>query len=283
MNTMSYLSKFFKTNDGVKLHYIEAGKGKPLIMLPGWSQTAEQYKYQIEKLSSSYRVIALDYRGHGDSEKPDYGYRMSRLAVDLHNLLTELELNDVNLLGHSMGCCVIWSYWDLFGGKQLSKLIFVDETPFNAFLQVSLGKEAEQFGILFTLENLFEVVKRIRNDYDESYTRELIGKMFPHDFPKEQIDWIIQQNCKMPRNLAADLLYETNIALDWRDVVKRINIPVLIIGARDSQMPWRSQVWLHEHISDSRLEIFEKEEGGRHFMFIENPEKFNHLVADFIG
>ena len=63
--------------DGTKLSYLEAGAGKTLLMVPGWSQTAEQFKHQLEGLSDKYRVIALDMRGHGDSDKPTFGYRIS--------------------------------------------------------------------------------------------------------------------------------------------------------------------------------------------------------------
>ncbi|WP_342018551.1 alpha/beta fold hydrolase [Methyloceanibacter superfactus] len=47
-------------------------------MIPGWSQTAAQFKHQLEGLGDRYHVIALDMRGHGDSDKPSHGYRISR-------------------------------------------------------------------------------------------------------------------------------------------------------------------------------------------------------------
>jgi pimeloyl-ACP methyl ester carboxylesterase len=55
------------TNDGVTLRYEEAGSGKPLVCIPGWSQTAAQFKHQLSGLSDGYRVIAVDMRGHGES------------------------------------------------------------------------------------------------------------------------------------------------------------------------------------------------------------------------
>ena len=77
-------------SDGVRLSYIEAGSGKPLVMVPGWSQTAIEFKHQLEGLSSRYRVIAFDPRGQGESDKPDHGYRLSRLAMDLREVLDAL-------------------------------------------------------------------------------------------------------------------------------------------------------------------------------------------------
>ena len=60
------------------------------------------------------QVIALDMRGHGESEKPEYGHRVSRLQ-DLHQTISKLGLSKVDLMGHSMGCAVIWAYIDLYG------------------------------------------------------------------------------------------------------------------------------------------------------------------------
>jgi non-heme chloroperoxidase len=69
------------TSDGVRLHYLEAGAGQPLVLIPGWSQTAAMYRHQLDGSHQSYRVIALDMRGHGESDKPTHGYRIARLAI----------------------------------------------------------------------------------------------------------------------------------------------------------------------------------------------------------
>ena len=64
---------------------------------------------------------------------------------------------------------------------------------------------------------------------------------------------------------------------------RTLTLPTLVIGGRVSVVSWQSQAWIHEQIAGARLEIFEEHEGGQHFMFIENPAKFNQLVGDFIG
>ena len=99
---------WFTTNDGVKLHYLEAGSGNPLVMIPGWSQSAMEFKYQLTGLSDKYHVYALDMRGHGESAKPNHGYRIQRLSADVHDFLVANNLGGVTLAGHSMGCSVIW-------------------------------------------------------------------------------------------------------------------------------------------------------------------------------
>jgi non-heme chloroperoxidase len=284
-----------RTSDGVTLRYEEAGSGRPLVMVPGWSQTAAQFKHQLAGLSDRYRVIALDPRGHGDSDKPAHGYRISRFAKDLHDAFVALDLTGVNLLSHSMGCSVVWCYWDLFGSERLSKLIFVDQSPFltanPSWSQAE--REAAEFALdppslrddpitLYRIQNLIDAVTGLAGPNGEDMTRQFIGSMFTNRTSEQEKTWIIDNVLKLPRRYAARLVYN-HATQDWFDVVKRIDLPTLLIGAGASQIPWRSMVWLHDHIPNSRLEIFEAAEGGKHFLFMENREKFNQLVADFIG
>jgi non-heme chloroperoxidase len=99
---------------------------------------------------------------------------------------------------------------------------------------------------------------------------------------KEQFEWIVECNQRCPRAIAATLLYN-HLHTDWRDRIVRIRQPTLIIGGRKSMVPWTSQAWINQSIPDSELEIFEEAEGGGHFMFIENPEKFNRRVLQFLS
>ena len=87
--------KLVTTSDGVRLSLLESGHGRPLVLLPGWSQSAAMFRYQLEGLAEHYRVIALDWRGHGESEKVDFGYRLSRFAMDLQDVLCRCDLDSV--------------------------------------------------------------------------------------------------------------------------------------------------------------------------------------------
>src|SRR5258707_10783571 len=106
MEHRNFPRRAFVTSDGVQLSYIRQGSGGPIVLLHGWSQCAEEFKHQIEPLSARHDVIAVDQRSHGESQKVSYGLKISRLSKDLYELLTELDLNDVALLGHSMGSSV---------------------------------------------------------------------------------------------------------------------------------------------------------------------------------
>jgi non-heme chloroperoxidase len=265
------------TSDGVRLSYLEAGSGKPLVMIPGWSQTAAMYHHQLDGLGQYYRLIALDMRGHGESEKPAYGYRIARLAVDTHDALVALDLRDVVLAGHSMGCSVIYSYWEHFGSDRLSKLILIDQTP---ALTAWPGWTDEEKATMAADEptSLFDWPAELIGSEGVKSTEDFIARQFKA-FPPEQRAWALEENLKFPRQYAARLLLD-HLAQDWRDVVPRISIPTLVVGG------WRnfkSQEWIGAHIPKARVEIFDECEGGSHFMFLENPVKFNQIVREFIG
>ena len=93
---------------------------------------------------------------------------------------------------------------------------------------------------------------------------------------------MVELNLQMPRAHAAALLYNHSTQ-DWRDVIPRVRWRTLVVGGKASFVSWQSQAWIHEQIAGSRLELFGADEGGQHFMFMENPDKFNTVVADFLG
>lgn len=272
---------FFTTRDGVRLHYIEAGKGRPLVLIPGWSQTAEQFRAQIDGLSDRYHVIALDMRGHGESDKPTHGYRIHRLSKDVHEFIRSRNLNDVTLGGHSMGCSVIWGYWELFGKDRIGKLLLIDQMPMITGNPAWGEQEKIDAGAILDKETLWAIPDALAGADGVKTTEGFIGGMFTKAYPKEKVDWVVQQNLKFPRAYAARLLFD-HATNDWRDVLPTINVPTLIVGGKTSLVGWRSQQWIATQIPGARAEIFEESEGGNHFMFMENPEKFNRLVREFI-
>ena len=275
----------FVTNDGVRLNYLEAGSGRPLVMIPGGSQTAAQFKYQLDGLSENYRVIALDMRGHGDSEKPGHGYHIHRLSKDVYDFLAGSGLSDVTLSGHSLGCGVIWGYWELFGSEYLERLILIDQPPF--FLTNPRWSEQETIdsGAFLDGSDLIEWVNSWVTSSDNPDPYKLVENFvkywFTPAYPHDELKWVIEQNLKMPRELMARLVLScaTN---DWRQIIPRINIPTLVIGGK-SIFREESLRWIASQITDSQVVIFDENEGGSHFMFMENPHKFNSIVSEFMG
>jgi len=273
--------KSFTTSDGVKLRYLEAGTGQPFVMIPGWSQTADQWHSQINHFSKSYRVLALDMRGHGESDKPAHGYRIYRLSKDVREFIEELDLTNAILMGHSMGCSVLWGLYDLYGADRVSKFVFVDEPPSLSNNATLTPDGLVQAGAIFTPEATFGTVVALAGDADGSVTTGFVTGMFTPECPKEIIEKSIALNFKFPRDKAAELVLD-HIHNDWRDVMARITVPALCIGGKGSFVPWTSVVWQAEQMPKGEHDIFEASDGGSHFMFMENPSQFNARVERFL-
>lgn len=272
----------FKANDGVVLRYVEAGQGAPLVLVHGWSHSGKLFAEQLKGLSGRYRVIAIDLRGHGTSGKAKHGMRLSRLAKDLHEFFVALDLHDVTVLGHGMGAAVLWNYWDMFGRDRIAKMIFVDMSPFATANPIMSDEERKLAGTTFDLKNLYSEVNAMAGINGGAVSEALTKSMVSRQTPRETIRAIVTQDLKTPRDLAAALLYNW-ATHDWRDTIPRIDVPVLAIGAKGSPVPYESQLWISEQIPGAQAVIFEANEGGSHFMFIENPVKFNDAVAAFAG
>jgi pimeloyl-ACP methyl ester carboxylesterase len=94
----------YRVVDGVRIHYAEAGEGKPLVLLHGWPQHWWSWRELIEPLAlAGHRVICPDIRGMGWSDAPRTGYDLRRLSADLFGLLDALGLERVQLVGHDWG------------------------------------------------------------------------------------------------------------------------------------------------------------------------------------
>ncbi|NKE61092.1 alpha/beta hydrolase [Lentzea sp. PSKA42] len=96
--------------NGVRLHYVTGGRGEPLVLLPGWPQTWWEYHKIMPALATKFRVIAVDLRGMGGSEKPQGGYDKKTMATDIHELVKKLGYDKVGVAGHDIGSQVAFSF-----------------------------------------------------------------------------------------------------------------------------------------------------------------------------
>jgi len=272
-----------KTSSGLTLSAIEAGDGALLIMIPGWSQSAAEFGRNIDELAKDRRVIALDMRSHGESPKSAGGHRIQRLAMDLSEVLDALELSSVDILGHSMGSSIIWSYLDLFGPKKLRKLVIVDQAPMVAALPAWSDAEKRQYGCLFPdVQAVASFCDRIRATSTVDGTMKILRGMFTSKVSDADLRWITEENLKMPRAAAADLQFDHSLS-DWRDVIEMTRLPSLVIGGRKSIFSAESQEWIASVNPNAKVSIYEENEGGGHFMFFENPRRFNAEVSAFLA
>src|ERR671920_658033 len=119
-----------RTSDDVNIAYDDEGSGTPFVLLPGYSSSRKTFEYQREALlAAGKRVIAVDHRGHGASEKPKHGLTMARCGQDVRELLEHLDLEDVVLVGHSMGVSVSLAMLTISGFSRIQKFVWIDQSP----------------------------------------------------------------------------------------------------------------------------------------------------------
>ena len=100
----------YATVNGVRLHYVIAGSGDPVLLLHGWPETWYAWRKVIPVLASRFTVVAPDMRGYGDSERPVGGYDKVTVATDLHELMRSLGFARIHLVAQDMGGPVGFAY-----------------------------------------------------------------------------------------------------------------------------------------------------------------------------
>jgi pimeloyl-ACP methyl ester carboxylesterase len=122
--------------NGVKLHYLAAGHGTPLILLHGYAETSLMWKPIIPALAERFTVIAPDLPGIGDSDIPSDGLDMKSAAIRIHDLAKSLGVKKAEVVGHDIGLMVAYAYAAQFP-TEVTKLVLMD-----AFLPGVEGWEA---------------------------------------------------------------------------------------------------------------------------------------------
>jgi non-heme chloroperoxidase len=282
LEMQNFIQTTFKTSDGVKLSYLRAGNGLPVILLHGSFGSGACFKSQAQILAEQYDVIVLDQRSHGESEKAPFGMKVARLSKDLFELITALNLRRVSLLGHSMGAAVIWSYIELFGDAELSKLVLIDQSPVITSNPNWTEEERSESGAIFDAQQLYSTLAILRDGSGEEFLRQGMDFWLTKKATPEVKDMLLQSALKAPFDYGRTLNYDHWLN-DWRETIPGIRLPTLVVSGRVSPIPWKSQEWIHRNIIGSQLVIFEEDEGGKHFMFLENPQRFNRVLMEFLA
>ena len=117
--------------DSVRLHIDDSGGGgRPVVLIHGWPLSAQAWEPQVSVLhAAGYRVVAYDRRGFGRSDKPESGYSYDTLADDLQRVMDQCELQDVTLVGFSMGGGEVARYIARHGESRLHSVVFAAAVP----------------------------------------------------------------------------------------------------------------------------------------------------------
>ena len=222
----------FKANESYDINYVDYGNGQPVILIHGWPLSLQSWEYQIPAIvDAGYRCIAYDRKGFGKSEMPWEGYDYDNLAEDLHNLINNLSLEQVILVGFSMGGGEVIRYLTKYGSEKVSKIALVssiiplvkqkDDNP-NGVPQADLD------GILDNLENnrLAFLTGFHKGFYNADKKSDAV--------PKEQLDFDFSVASHAAANAtikAAKAWMDT----DFRKECPNVDVPTLIIHGKEDQ------------------------------------------------
>ncbi|MBL0576868.1 alpha/beta fold hydrolase [Aeromonas caviae] len=273
----------FTTSDGVKLRYWEAGSGKPLVFIPGWSASGAEYINVLYLLSKRYHVYVLDPRNQGLSQHVEYGSRITRLSVDLKEFTEHLGLQTADYCGWSMGAAVLWGYIDLFGTKSIQKVVFVDE-PVSIYSHADWTEQErlDAGGMTSSVERMVATFTTGAPTNQLVVDMKVVERAMVNDSPYyENSTAFAHEFVKTDPKYTAKVLFD-HATNDWRDVIRhKIDIPTAIFsGEYSNNLP--SQRWMASVIPNARLYAYTRSEQGDHFLMFKNPFKFSQDLHTFL-
>ncbi|QJD84339.1 alpha/beta fold hydrolase [Cohnella herbarum] len=255
-----------KLSTGTTLAYVEAGNGRPIVVLHGFCGSHSYWDEVLPLLAVHGRVIAPDLRGHGESTAGEGVYAMEKLAEDLAALMDELELPQIDLIGHSLGGYIALA----FAEKYPERLRTIGLAHSTAYPDTEQAKE-----------NRLKAASAIRQDGIVPFVDGLVPKLFTAEH---------RSNLSEQLGKAKAIGYGTSVdgaagcALGMRDrrdrvdVLERLEVPILLLaGELDEVIP-----------PDKRFPVSKDNvtkitlEGVAHMGMMENPQAFAANVGEFL-
>lgn len=275
---MPFIKSAQNNTDPVNIYYEDLGKGKTVVFIHGWPLSGAMWEYQVTQLpQQGMRCITYDRRGFGKSDRPFSGYDYNSLAGDLKSLLDELNLNDVTLVGFSMGGGEIAKYFSLYGGARVSKVVLV-----SAVVPYMLKTNDNPDGV--PQEEFDKMAKGMIEDrpaFMETFNKDFFGVTMVHH-PVSAAFLANSLTKVMDASPIATLECAKSFSsTDFRKDVVKINVPTLIIhGDADKTVPIRpTGEESAKLISGSRFVVYE---GAPHGLWYTEKEKLNQDLIDFI-
>ena len=255
-------SRFIETADGVRIRLVEAGQGRPLILVPGWTMTAEIWAEQIAAFSGSYHVIAMDPRGQGQSSKPERGYGSPQRAADIQEVIRQLGLQKAVLLGWSLGAVDAVYCLQRYKGEGLAAIVLADNSVDKHYSSGQTGA-------------------RLLADLESKPYAEVIGAFIPSLFKRPpspaRLAELQALSLLTPLDAAKEALSRATTSKGLAAALAAAPLPALYLVTPRFAEEGRK---LKAALGDSfQLEIFEH---GGHAFFADEAPRFDRILDDFI-
>jgi non-heme chloroperoxidase len=266
--------------DGVRLHIDDSGgTGRPVVLIHGWPLSAQAWEPQVSFLrGAGYRVVAYDRRGFGRSDKPESGYSYDTLADDLQRVMDQCGLEDVTLVGFSMGGGEVARYISRHGESRLHSVVFAAAVP------PYLMKTIDNPDGPLTPETARQKKAALAQDraaYFDHFTRSFFSANGTLQVTEAQRIEAIAL-CNQSAQHAALACMDSFGTTDFRNDLKKVTVPTLVIhGAADAIVPIEgSGQRTHRAIPHSQLVTVK---GAPHGFNVSHAQAFNDALLTFLG
>ncbi len=276
---MPYVTVGTENSGNIELYYEDHGSGQPVVLIHGYPLSGASWEKQVPVLlNGGYRVITYDRRGFGRSSQPTDGYNYDTFAEDLHKLIGHLKLENVILVGFSMGGGEIARFFGRYGSKGVSKAVIMGGVP-PFLLKTNDNPEGVDASV-------FEGIKRavaadryafFTEFYKNFYnTDQLLGKRVSEEVVKAS--W----NIAAGASAAASLACIPTWGEDFRKDLERVDVPTLVIhGDEDRIVPLiAAGARTAKMIKGARLHVVK---GGPHCITWTHAEEVNAELMNFLG
>ena len=276
---MNFINAGKENSCNIDIYYEDYGSGKPVVLIHGWPLSSSSWEKQIPPLiEAGYRVIAYDRRGFGHSSKPASGYNYDTLAEDLNKIMTKLNLRDATLVGFSMGGGEVARYLSKYGSDRVSKAVFMSAIP-PFLLKTSNNPEGVDGSV-------FDGMKKAIKADRPAFLSEFFSNFYNVDILKgiKISDEVVRLSWNVGAGASPKGTLDCVSAwlVDFREELKRINIPVLIMhGNADRILPLAATgKRTPEFVKGSRLVVIE---GAPHGMNWTHSEEINRELLAFLN
>lgn len=263
----------------VELYYEDIGSGSPVILIHGWPLTHAMWEYQLYPLvHNGYRVISYDRRGFGLSSKPADGYDYDALADDLKGLIDALDLDNVTLVGFSMGGGEVARYMSRHGGSKVARTVLI-----SAVTPMMLKGPDNEDGVdrkIFT--EMYEELQKDRFKFLTGFGKKFYGESMTHNaVSTETLTWT-QMLASMASPIATLKCLESFSMTDFRADLAAFNVPTLVIhGKDDKAVPFdASGKRTAEMLPFAECKVYDD---GPHAVVITHKDQLNTDLLGFLS
>ncbi|MBF0529642.1 MAG: alpha/beta hydrolase [Deltaproteobacteria bacterium] len=259
----------FVIHQGAKVHYVNYGQGPTaLIFIHGWTCNATFWTAQASYFTPRWRVLAVDLPGHGRSDAPHVAYTQEYLARAVHSVMDHAGVNRAVLIGHSMGFQVARQLARLFP-DQAAALVSVDGSAWR--------QPTDEDEFMARKRRLASFVATLRSPQYQQVASSYIDLMFTKMSPPELRHEIKSKMLTTPGHVAASAMEKMDDPWVWSDFV--VNVPTLAIYSRMPYVDADNREFLRRLFPSLEYHEFS---GTGHFLMMEEPEKFNRVLWDFL-